>query len=98
MRRSPNSLPRTNRDGEIDSTTSRIRRTYRGMERLTHHVLTSDGIQISCDLYQESEREVVVIICPGFFQSKDTATFQRLSLSLAEQFDVLAMDFRGHGR
>jgi pimeloyl-ACP methyl ester carboxylesterase len=68
------------------------------MERATHHVLTPDGIQISFDLYQESERETVLIICPGFFQSKETPTFQRLAQALAEEQDVLAMDFRGHGR
>jgi pimeloyl-ACP methyl ester carboxylesterase len=39
-----------------------------------------------------------VIICPGFWQSKDTPTFRRMSEALAADHDVLAMDFRGHGR
>ena len=42
--------------------------------------------------------EAVVIVCPGFFQSKDTRTFQQISQALADKYDVLAMDFRGHGR
>jgi len=68
------------------------------MERSTHRVLTSDRIQISFDLYQESEREAVLIICPGFFQSKDTPTFHRLAEAIGVGRDVVAMDFRGHGR
>jgi pimeloyl-ACP methyl ester carboxylesterase len=43
-------------------------------------------------------RETAIVVCPGFFQSKDTPTFQRMSRALADDYDVLAMDFRGHGR
>ena len=68
------------------------------MDRLTQTVTTADGIVVSTDLYRQGERDAAVIICPGFFQSKDTTTFQRLSHALVESSDVLAMDFRGHGR
>ena len=68
------------------------------MDCKTSTVSTTDSVQVSIDLYRQGEHEVVVIICPGFFQSKDTATFQRLSQALANGYDVLAMDFRGHGR
>lgn len=63
-----------------------------------YQISTIDGVQISCDLYQKAGRDTVVVICPGFFQSKDTPTFQRLAGVLADSRDVLAMDFRGHGR
>ena len=68
------------------------------MTKTSHMVSTSDGVAISCDLYGASARQAAIIICPGFFQSKETATFQRLARALAEHWDVLAMDFRGHGR
>jgi len=39
-----------------------------------------------------------VLLCPGFFKSKETPTFQRLAEALAGDRAVLCMDFRGHGR
>jgi pimeloyl-ACP methyl ester carboxylesterase len=63
-----------------------------------HRVMTHDGVAVSIDLYSEGAHETVVIVCPGFFQSKDTPTFHRMSQALANERDVLAMDFRGHGR
>ena len=67
-------------------------------ERVSHAIKTADDVTISVDVYGHGAREAAVIICPGFFQSKDTATFQRMSRALAQDYDVLAMDFRGHGR
>ena len=63
----------------------------------THHVAASDGVEISFDLYQKPGREHVVVVCPGFFQSKETPTFQRLAKTLVEWHDCILMDFRGHG-
>jgi pimeloyl-ACP methyl ester carboxylesterase len=68
------------------------------ISRLTQTVTTADGIQISVDLYRKGGYDVAIIICPGFFQSKDTPTFQRMSRALTDERDVIAMDFRGHGR
>ena len=68
------------------------------MERSPHHVSTADGVRISFDLYREVGRDAVVVICPGFFQSKETPTFQRLASTLSSDCDVVCMDFRGHGR
>ena len=68
------------------------------MECSQHQVSTTDGVRISFDLYHEAGRKVVIVICPGFFQSKETLTFQRLASTLSSGCDVLAMDFRGHGR
>jgi pimeloyl-ACP methyl ester carboxylesterase len=67
-------------------------------EPASQSVTTADGVTISYDLYSAARRQEVVIICPGFFQSKDTVTFHRMSRALADHWDVLAMDFRGHGR
>ncbi len=64
----------------------------------SHEVTSEDGVTISVDCYHDAARETAVLICPGFFQSKETETFQRMSRALAEAYDVLAMDFRGHGR
>lgn len=66
--------------------------------RTTQTVRTADGIAVSVDLYRGGEHDTAVIVCPGFFQSKDTPTFQRLSRAMAVGRDVIAMDFRGHGR
>jgi pimeloyl-ACP methyl ester carboxylesterase len=68
------------------------------MDRLTHTVSTVDGVTVSLDVYGHKAHNAVVIVCPGFFQSKDTPTFQRMSQTLAGEYDILAMDFRGHGR
>jgi pimeloyl-ACP methyl ester carboxylesterase len=60
------------------------------------------GIRISVDVYGRGRGGRAAIICPGFFQSKDTATFRRMCVALASsspsELDIVAMDFRGHGR
>lgn len=68
------------------------------MQRTSNTVITTDHVTISFDRFGNGRHETVVLICPGFFQSKETTTFRRLTQSLAEGRDVLAMDFRGHGR
>lgn len=69
------------------------------MERSSVFTTTADGVRISLDLYQQAPgRAAVLIVCPGFFQSKDTPTFQRLAHAFSGDCDVLCMDFRGHGK
>lgn len=68
------------------------------MQRSQHDVTTSDGVRIAFHLYHQAGRNAVAIICPGFFQSKETPTFRRLACLLASCCDVVCMDFRGHGR
>ncbi len=65
--------------------------------RSTHQVTTPDGVQIAFDLYQRPGRDTLLVICPGFFQSKNTPTMRQLAATLAQHYDVLCMDFRGHG-
>lgn len=67
------------------------------LTRTTDQVTTRDGVQIAFDLYQRPGRDTVLIICPGFFQSKNTPTFRNLTRALAEQRDVVCLDFRGQG-
>lgn len=61
-------------------------------------VMSADGVPVSVDFYRSGERRAALVVCPGFFKSKETGVFQRLSRALAEEWDVAAMDFRGHGR
>ena len=68
------------------------------MESSVHQVITEDHVTIALSLYQLAGRDTVLIVCPGFFQSNQTATFHHLCQDLAEKRDVIGMDFRGHGR
>jgi pimeloyl-ACP methyl ester carboxylesterase len=42
--------------------------------------------------------DLAIIIAPGFFQSKETKTFRSIEADLAGRFDVISMDYRGHGK
>jgi peptide-methionine (R)-S-oxide reductase len=64
----------------------------------TGTVIARDGVRLSVDRYGDGARGAALILCHGFFKSKETPTFRRLSRALAERVDVVAMDFRGHGR
>lgn len=68
------------------------------MPKSSHRLLTKDGVTVAFDLYQESSGDACLVICHGFFQSKETATFQRMAQAFAKERDVLCMDFRGHGK
>ena len=58
---------------------------------------TSDGHQIFFDQYKKGF-EKVVIIAHGFFNSKDALLLKELGQELNDEYDVLIMDFRGHGK
>ena len=58
---------------------------------------TKDNIKIAINHY-ESNCDSVVIVCPGWFMTKDSKAFKMLSNDLNKKFDVVTMDFRGHGR
>ena len=65
------------------------------MERL--FTKTADNVKIAFDLYNTGHKSVI-IICPGWFMTKDSRAFSALALSLSEKYDVIVMDFRGHGK
>ncbi|OGW83253.1 MAG: hypothetical protein A3C47_02160 [Omnitrophica bacterium RIFCSPHIGHO2_02_FULL_51_18] len=60
-------------------------------------VITNSGIKISIR-HTRVLKNTSIVIAPGFFQSKETKTFHKLENELLEYFDVVSMDFRGHGK
>jgi len=60
-------------------------------------VVTSDNVSIAYDRYT-SGRDSVIIICPGFFNSKNNKWMQRTVGLVSPSYDVIIFDFRGHGR
>jgi len=58
---------------------------------------TSDNIPISYDYYKGGF-DSVVIVCPGFFNSKDSRWMRKTVDILTAEFDVIIFDFRGHGK
>ena len=64
---------------------------------ISESIKTIDGYLIHYDLYRYGHRKLV-IIAHGFFNSKDAVLLKELGQALADQYDVLIMDFRGHGK
>lgn len=60
-------------------------------------VKNSSGISIAIR-HSGVSKEKVIIVAPGFFQSKDTKTFQEMQKDIEKFFGVISMDFRGHGK
>lgn len=60
-------------------------------------LVTDDNIKIGINHYRNNFEEVL-IICPGWFMTKDSRAFKEMSVEFSMYMDVLAMDFRGHGR
>ncbi|MDP2653179.1 MAG: alpha/beta fold hydrolase [Candidatus Omnitrophota bacterium] len=65
--------------------------------KLSGYLVTADRHKVSYDHYQ-SGHEKVIIIAHGFFNSKQAVLLRRLGESLANEYDVILFDFRGHGR
>lgn len=58
---------------------------------------TSDKIKIAINHYR-IQADKVVIIAPGWTMSKDSKFIRRISQKFSKFFDVISMDFRGHGK
>lgn len=58
---------------------------------------TADRHRIEASHHERGARKVV-ILAHGFFNAKDACLFQQIARSLAEHYDVIAFDFRGHGK
>lgn len=58
---------------------------------------TDDNIKIAINHYN-GQNDSVIIICPGWFMTKDSKSFLDLAKDLNKNFDIIAMDFRGHGK
>lgn len=61
------------------------------------YIKTSDNVKIALNLYNSGQSSVI-IICPGWFMTKDSKSFSDLAESLSDWHDVVVMDFRGHGK
>lgn len=61
------------------------------------YLKTSDGIKIAINHYKTGQ-EKVLIIAPGWTMSKDSKFIDGMAKLFAEIFDVIALDFRGHGK
>ncbi len=58
---------------------------------------TSDNTKIALNLYKSSHKEVIIVV-HGWFMTKDSKAFRFLAENLTENFDVITMDCRGHGK
>lgn len=58
---------------------------------------TQDGVKIAVNLYR-NKFDKVVIIAPGWFMTKDSKSFKEMSAVFSKNADIIAMDFRGHGK
>lgn len=58
---------------------------------------TSDNVTIRLNRYFSGNNDVL-IICPGWFMTKDSRSIKNLAESFSDIADVITVDFRGHGR
>ncbi len=58
---------------------------------------TEDNIRIAVNHYDKG-RDHVVIIAHGWYMCKDSNVFKAMSEDFFENYDVITMDFRGHGK
>lgn len=61
------------------------------------YVTTGDGKRISL-IHVKGGFFKAVIIAHGFYTNKDTAVFKKMVEAFSEEYDVIAFDFRGHGK
>ena len=66
-------------------------------QMIADSLLTVDGQTIHYDLYQHGHKRLI-IIAHGFFNGKDALLLKELGQALSDEYDVLIMDFRGHGK
>ncbi|MBU0635343.1 MAG: alpha/beta hydrolase [Candidatus Omnitrophica bacterium] len=66
------------------------------IEPISASVITKDLEEIYLDHYRNKNSSVIVI-AHGFFNSRKSILIRQLAQSLAERFDVITFDFRGHG-
>jgi len=63
----------------------------------TDYVLTEDRKKIYYNHYIQSH-EKVIVLAHGFYNSKDAVLFKDMAGALNDEYDVIVMDFRGHGQ
>ncbi len=60
-------------------------------------VKTIDNIKIAFNHYKIGSKFLVIVL-HGWFMTKDSFAFSHLSEQFAKNFDVITLDFRGHGK
>lgn len=60
-------------------------------------IRTKDNVQICFNQYLGDNKEVV-IISPGWCMTKDSKAFKSISNFFTKHFDVITLDYRGHGK
>ena len=58
---------------------------------------TQDKVRISYTRLNAGHDDVIVI-APGFNQTKDTRIFKKLALEFSKDFDCISFDVRNHGK
>lgn len=61
------------------------------------YLRAEDGIKIAANQYKTGHDEVI-IIAHGWFMTKDSKYFIDMANVFCQNFDVITMDFRGHGK
>ncbi len=67
------------------------------MKMSAKHIVTEDRCKIFFDHYPSGHKSLIVV-AHGFFNSKDARLLKELGRALSDQYDVVIMDFRGHGK
>lgn len=59
------------------------------------YLTTADNMKIAVNHYKKGHKEVL-IIAPGWFMTKDSFAFKKMSQDFSKYYDVISFDFRGH--
>src|SRR3990167_5046258 len=70
--------------------------TMSAKEHIKATIETKDKVKIRLDHYRYGHSKVI-IVAPGFSNSKNAVLMKELGKSLGDEYDVILMDFRGHG-
>ena len=64
---------------------------------VSENIKTPDGHLLHYDLYSRGH-DKLIIIAPGFFNSKGALLMKDLAEDIIDSYDALILDFRGHGQ
>lgn len=60
-------------------------------------IKTVDNVKIAYNQYKTGSEKLILVL-HGWFMTKDSYAFSMLSNSLSSKYDVITIDFRGHGK
>ena len=63
---------------------------------LSGRLVTADGVEIAYEHFKGG-RDSLVVICPGFFNSKSNSGIRKAIGMVTGSHDAMIFDFRGHG-